>query len=103
MSLIYCVTFVINKQTCVYLLIGTPALLGNALSANNEFTVQILGINTSPVLLMSNSNEDSHVLTLYREENDSIASIMVTVYSYDVDKDDRVHFRYVRIHVHLNS
>ena len=57
--------------------------------------MQILGINTSPVLLMDNNNEDAHVLTLYREENDSIASIMITVYSYDVDKDDRVHFRFV--------
>ncbi|KAI6660256.1 hypothetical protein LOD99_10426 [Oopsacas minuta] len=72
---------------------GTPALLGSPLSASNEITVEILAVNNPPIILLNNTFED--IITLYREENDSIASIDITVDSYDIDEDDLVRFSYL--------
>ena len=82
----------------VTLSVGTPELLGSALSADNEFTVEILGVNSNPVLLLV---DDTTQITLYREYNDSVVSIGILVAAYDVDGFDEVYFRYVTAYLNL--
>ena len=66
-------------------------MIGSALSADNELTVEIIAVNNNPVLLL---DDETTQITLYREQNDSVASIEILVYGYDVDDSDQVIFRY---------
>lgn len=70
--------------------LGTPLLLGTPLSANNEFTIEILAVNANPQLYL-NTSDNSSAITLYRELNTSVAMFELTGYSYDVDGGDSVY------------
>ena len=59
--------------------------------ADNELTIEILGVNNNPVLLLF---DDTTQTTLYREQNDSAAIFRLLVFGYDVDEFDLVSFRY---------
>ena len=71
--------------------LGTPALLGRALSAANGFRIEILAVNANPVLVLSNGDKTS--ISLYRDYNTSVASFESSFYSYDGDSGDQIHFK----------